>query len=98
MDTHITHRADCRRLGKWACGMDTEAVPLIIRSALTLKLLTALDETETWLPVDDVAAAILDVAGRSTGTIPVSESETDLVYDLEYRHTFAWTDSLLPDS
>ena len=82
------------KLGLWN---DTEAVPLIIRSALTLKVLPALDETESWLPVDNVAAAILDLAGISTGTIPASDSETDLVYNLENPHTFSWTDSLLPE-
>ena len=83
--------------GKMGLWNDTEAVPLIIRSALTLKVLPALDETESWLPVDDAAAAILDLAGISTGTVPVSDSETNLVYNLENPHTFSWTDSLLPE-
>lgn len=83
--------------GKMGLWNDTEAVPLIIRSALTLRVLPALDETESWLPVDNVAAAILDLAGISTGTIPASDSETDLVYNLENPHTFSWTDSLLPE-
>ena len=83
--------------GKMGLWNDTEAIPLIIRSALTLKVLPALDETESWLPVDNVAATILDLAGISTGTIPVSDSDTDLVYNLENPHTFSWTDSLLPE-
>ena len=83
--------------GKMGLWNDTEAIPLIIRSALTLKVLPALDGTESWLPVDKVAAAILDLAGISTGAIPVSDLDTDLVYNIENPHTFSWTDSLLPE-
>lgn len=83
--------------GKAGLWNDTEAIPLIIRSALTLKALPALDETESWLPVDTLATTILDLAGISTGTIPVSDSDTDLVYNLENPHTFSWTGSLLPE-
>ena len=84
-------------MGKWGLWNDTEDVPLIIRSALTLRALPALDETESWLPVDIVAVAMLDLAGISTGTVLVSDSETDLVYDAENPHTFSWTDSLLAE-
>lgn len=82
------------KLGLWN---DTEAIPLIIRSALTLKALPALDEAESWLPVDTLATTILDLAGITTGAIPVSDSDTDLVYNLENPHTFSWTSSLLPE-
>ena len=81
-------------LGLWN---DTEAIPLIIRSALTLKSLPALDEVESWLPVDNLATTVLDLAGISTGVIPVADSDTDLVYNLENPHTFSWTASLLPE-
>ena len=80
------------RIGLWN---DTEAIPLIIRSALTLRLLPALDETVSWLPVDTLATIILDLAGISTGAI--ADSDTDLVYNLENPHTFSWTRSLLPE-
>lgn len=83
--------------GKMGLWNDTEAIPLIIRSALTLKALPALNETESWLPVDILATTILDLAGISTGAIPVSDSETNLVYNLESPHTFSWTSSLLPE-
>lgn len=83
--------------GKSGLWNDTEAIPLIIRSALTLKVLPGLDETESWLPVDALATTILDLAGITTGTIPVSDSDTDLVYNLENPHTFSWTSSLLPE-
>lgn len=82
------------KMGLWN---DTEAIPLIIRSALTLKALPALDGVQSWLPVDTLAATILELAGISTDAIPVSDSDTDLVYNLENPHTFPWTDSLLPE-
>lgn len=83
--------------GKMGLWNDTEAIPLIIRSALTLKALPALDESESWLPVDTLANTILDLAGVCTGAVPVSDSETNLVYNLENPHTFSWTNSLLPE-
>ena len=83
--------------GKVGLWNDTEAIPLVIRSALTLKTLPALDETESWLPVDTLATVILELAGLSTDAIPFSDSDTDLVYNLENPHTFSWTDSLLPE-
>lgn len=83
-----------RRTGLWN---DAEAIPLIIRSALTLKVLPALDEAEFWLPVDTLAATILDLAGISTGEIPISGFDTDLVYNIENHRTFSWTKVLLPE-
>ena len=83
-----------RKMGLWN---DTEAIPLIIRSALTLKALPALDETESWLPVDTLAATILDLAGISTGAIPAPDSDVDLVYNIVNPHTFSWTNSILPE-
>ena len=83
--------------GKMGLWNDTEAIPLIIRSALTLKALPALDETESWLPVDTLATVILELAGISTGAIPISNSDPDLVYNLENPNTFSWTNSLLPE-
>ena len=83
--------------GKMGLWSDTEAIPLIIRSALTLGVLPALDETQSWLPVDTVASTILDLAGVITSEPPASESDIDLVYNLENRKTFSWTDELLPE-
>ena len=83
-----------KKMGIWN---DTEAVPLIIRSALTLKALPALDGAQSWLPVDTLAAIILELAGISTDATPVSDCDVDLVYNLENPHTFPWTDSLLPE-
>jgi thioester reductase-like protein len=43
---------------------DTEAIPLMIRSALTLKALPDLDQICSWLPVDNLAATIVEI-GRA---------------------------------
>ena len=82
-------------MGKWGCGTILR-LPLIIRSALTLKALPAFDEVESWLPIDTLTTIILDLIDISTGAILVSDSDTDLVYNFENPHTFSWTGSLLP--
>ncbi|KAJ5773779.1 hypothetical protein N7457_008675 [Penicillium paradoxum] len=41
---------------------DSEALPLMIRSALTLKALPELSQTCSWLPVDKLASTILELA------------------------------------
>lgn len=81
-------------MGLWN---DTKAIPVIIRCALTLTVLPALDETESWLPVDILATTILDLAGISTSAIPISDSDTNLVYNLKNPPAFSWTSSLLPE-
>lgn len=83
--------------GKVGLWNDTEAVPLMIRSALTLKALPALDGTESWLPVDTLASTILELSGITTAQSPASDDFSDLVYNLENPHTFSWTDDLLPE-
>lgn len=76
---------------------DTEAIPLMIRSALTLGVLPALHETQSWLPVDTVASTILDLTGITTTRPPASDFDTNLVYNLVNSNTFSWTDDLLPE-
>ncbi|KAK9454723.1 male sterility protein-domain-containing protein [Dipodascopsis uninucleata] len=72
---------------------DTEAIPLMIRSALVLHALPDIDEIPSWLPVDYVATAILDISGI-TGSLPNDTPET--VYHLTNPKTFRWTLDLLP--
>ncbi|KAK9465447.1 hypothetical protein V1512DRAFT_48948 [Lipomyces arxii] len=72
---------------------DSEAIPLMLRSALTLKALPALDETPSWLPVDTVASAALQLSGV-VGQIPNDTSKT--VYHITNPHVFRWTEDLLP--
>lgn len=81
-------------MGLWN---DTEAIPLMIRSALTLHVLPALDETESWLPVDTLASTILELAGITTSRPAASDEDHDLVYNLENPQTFSWTKDLLPE-
>lgn len=50
---------------------DSEALPLIIRSALTLKALPDLDLMCSWLPVDQLAATIVEI-GRACLSSPPS--------------------------
>lgn len=53
----------------------TEALPLLIRSALTLHALPDLDQTCSWLPVDKLASTIVELAkARSASSPPPSPS------------------------
>ncbi|ATZ47711.1 hypothetical protein BCIN_03g00210 [Botrytis cinerea B05.10] len=77
----------------------TEAISLMIRSATTLHALPALDETPSWLPVDIVAKAVLEIAGLENCPSEVSIQETDskdIVYHVQNSQTFSWTNDLLP--
>lgn len=71
---------------------DTEAVALMFRSALTTGALPELDERLSWLPVDQCARAIADIAMDAGAT----GSDPDLVYHLVNPHTFSWKHDLLP--
>ncbi|KIV99895.1 uncharacterized protein PV09_08558 [Verruconis gallopava] len=75
----------------------TEAIPLMIRSAVTMGALPDLDETPNWLPVDLTARIILDITGLSGKTI----TERDLydprvVFHVQNPRSFHWTKDLLP--
>ena len=76
---------------------DSEAVPMTIRFALTLGVLPALEEMQSWLPVDTVAATILDLAGITASRPPASDPDTNLVYNVVNHNTFSWIDDLLPE-
>lgn len=71
---------------------ETEAVALMFRSALTTGALPALDERPSWLPVDQCAQAITDIALDVSN----ASSEVDLVYHLVNPETFSWKNDLLP--
>ena len=86
-----------KRTGLWN---DTEAIPLIIRSALTIKALPKLDEAESWLPVDTLANAICELTGLSEKSQSARNDQDDeekLVYNLENPSKFHWTKDLLPE-
>jgi carbohydrate kinase (thermoresistant glucokinase family) len=65
----------------------TEAVPMMIQTALTVGALPRLQETPSWLPVDTVAQAVIDI----------SFSQAESVFtNLTNPNHFSWTDDLLP--
>lgn len=81
-------------LGLWN---ESEATPLMIRSALQLKALPALNEVCSWLPVDTVAAIVLDLSGVLDSEIPARrEGDRALAYNLVNPHPFSWTKDVLP--
>lgn len=83
-----------KKTGLWN---EHEATPLMIRSALYLKALPAMDESCSWIPVDTAAATILDLGGVSEPEIPVRrEAHHSLVYNVMNPRTFSWTSDLLP--
>jgi thioester reductase-like protein len=77
---------------------DTEAIALMIRSALTVGALPALDERPSWLPVDVCAQAIAEIAldKQQNAGIDSGLHEPDLVYHLVTPKTFSWQKDLLP--
>ena len=73
----------------------TEAIPLMIRSAATIGALPALEETPSWMPVDEVARAVVELSrlGR------VDERPwcaADVVFHVQNSRLFNWTAELLP--
>ncbi|KAJ5083866.1 hypothetical protein NUU61_008445 [Penicillium alfredii] len=84
---------------------DTEALPLMIRSALILRTLPDLPETCSWLPVDKLAATIAELATvcsmtcREYGKMEASSSaavayEDDSIYNVCNSRKFAWSSLL----
>jgi thioester reductase-like protein len=71
---------------------ETEAVALMFRSALTTGVLPELSESPAWLPVDQCAQAVADLAMKGAE----ASQEVDLVYHLVNPKSFSWKDDLLP--
>ncbi|OQO09905.1 hypothetical protein B0A48_04259 [Cryoendolithus antarcticus] len=72
---------------------ETEAVALMIRSAVSTGCLPMLDEKVSWLPVDVCAEAVVEIALRDGLE---QQAKDDLVYHLVNPKTFHWTRDLLP--
>ncbi|KAH8704891.1 hypothetical protein BGW36DRAFT_284750 [Talaromyces proteolyticus] len=72
------------RYGVWNT---TEAIPLMLQSAVTIGALPRLDETHRWLPVDTVADILIDhsFSTYTTGVLNVLN-----------HHSFHWTRNLMP--
>ncbi|KXH69000.1 male sterility protein [Colletotrichum salicis] len=65
----------------------TEAIPLMLQTAITVGALPKLQETPSWLPVDTVAQGVIDI----------SLSDADGVFtNVANPKMFSWTDDLLP--
>lgn len=77
---------------------DTEAIPLMVRSALVLKSLPRLGERPSWIPVDILAKSMLEVSGLSQADdVPETrDAEPELVYHLLNPLTFSWDEDFLP--
>ena len=81
---------------------DSEAIPLMIRSALTLQALPELDTTCSWLPVDKLACSMLEIAKAcAVNSLEPRERDpvtgqliADTVYNLTNSRTFSWSDML----
>ncbi|OAP57137.1 hypothetical protein AYL99_07874 [Fonsecaea erecta] len=76
---------------KYGLWNEHEAIPLMIRSALSIGTLPALDMKCSWIPADTLARAIIEIA-----TIPPRHQPPRLVYNMCSRLTFCWTTELLP--
>ena len=76
---------------------DNEYVPSMIRSALSMKALPALNEDCSWIPVDTLATAILEVS-RTVQSAPkpcdIDGTNPPVVYNMCNPHVFSW-DQLL---
>jgi thioester reductase-like protein len=70
---------------------DTEAIALMVRSALTVGALPALNEQPSWLPVDACAEAVAELALADP-----KATDADLVYHVLNPRTFNWTTDFLP--
>lgn len=65
----------------------SEAIPLVVRSALAMGVLPELDETCSWIPVDTLAATVVDLAG----TLSPSHDSKALCYNIQSPHIFHWS-------
>ena len=76
---------------------DREAIPSMIRSALALKALPRLENRCSWLPVDTVATAILELC-QTVENEPcrrtVDAVDPPVIYNMVNPHEFAWEDLL----
>ena len=75
--------ADTRH-GVWNA---TEAIPMILQTALTIKALPTLDENPSWTPVDVIASSVIDLSASQEDTV---------VMNVTNPRTFHWTRDLLP--
>ena len=71
----------------------TEAVPLMLQTALTIGALPRLTENPSWLPVDTVAKGVTEIALSDADNRAVSGA---VFANVVNHRTFSWTNDLLP--
>ncbi|SMR52769.1 unnamed protein product [Zymoseptoria tritici ST99CH_1E4] len=81
---------------KTAYWNDTEAIALMVRSALTTGALPSLHERPSWLPVDLCAKAIAEISMSPSVGGDAAEPKVDLVYHILNPQTFSFERDLLP--
>lgn len=78
---------------------DNEYVPSMIRSALSMKALPALTENCSWIPVDTLATAILEVSRALQSALKpcaIDSTNPPVIYNMCNPHLFSW-DQLLEE-
>jgi thioester reductase-like protein len=79
---------------------DSEALPLMIRSALAIRALPDLAQTCSWLPVDKLACSILELAKTCSSPAEFETSQSscssaadrdDSIYNLCNSRSFPWS-------
>ncbi|KAK5112326.1 hypothetical protein LTR62_004289 [Meristemomyces frigidus] len=75
---------------------DTEAIPLMLQSALITGCLPRLDERPSWLPVDVCAQAVVGISCAERDIKGGMQQDPELVYHILNPRTFSWTNDLLP--
>ncbi|KAI2635716.1 acetyl-CoA synthetase-like protein [Hypomontagnella submonticulosa] len=76
---------------------DNEFIPAMIRSALSMKMLPALKEHCSWVPVDCLATAILELAEtREQSPLPVAQDSNNppVFYNIVNPRGVPWDDVL----
>ncbi|KAL8377355.1 hypothetical protein RB595_008167 [Gaeumannomyces hyphopodioides] len=76
---------------------EAEFIPAMIRSALTLGVLPSLDQTCSWLPVDTLATAILQLSQTlADAPLPceVNARAPPVFYNVVNPHEFPWSELL----
>jgi thioester reductase-like protein len=91
------------RNGLWN---DSEAIPLMIRSASVIGVLPELHDKCSWLPVDQCAVTVLELSGltkpasKALRFLETSEGpprySSALYYNVLHPRVFDWNDDLLP--
>ncbi|KAJ5742449.1 uncharacterized protein N7511_011468 [Penicillium nucicola] len=78
---------------------DSEALPLMVRSALTIKVLPVLDQECSWLPVDRLACSILELAKTCSSQTKIEDTQEsgsslaksdDSIYNVCNSRAFPW--------